>query len=192
MKRSAFHRILLFVLAFGASGSLHAARALRGVAASEGLVVDGRKAAAGEAVPFGKTLSSGDAPADVRLPGVAAFRLAPRTVLRLLRDNAGGVRLALERGGVLSVVRKGSRYAVRTPVAAAAVRGTVFDVQVESPTKTYSCLCEGHYKLTTKETTRDVVSQGHTAYRVTDQAGEKAGLEHHTDEDIAALKALLK
>ncbi len=157
------------------------------------LTADDKPVAAGQTLRWGQTLSTGEAPADVRLPGIAAFRLRPASRLRLARDKNGAVRLILEKGGLLSVVRKGSRYSVRTPQAVAAVRGTVFYMQMEPGDKLYTCLCRGRYTLTSADKVRDIQSKGHKGLEVA--KGEKdaeAGLLYHTDEEIAELQDALK
>lgn len=162
------------------------------VAAGE-MTVDGAPAEAGQKIRWGQTIATGGAPADVRLPGFAAFRMSPKTVLRLALSKTGGVRVLLEKGGVLSAVKKGAQYQVRTPLAVAAVRGTVFQVQMEKDEKTYSCLCEGKYSLTVgKKPPREVSSKGHTASLLSKEDEREAGLLHHDDADVAAVKALLK
>jgi hypothetical protein len=183
----------LALLLPAAASAAPAYKKLVPVAAGGAFTADGQKTADGQPLRWGQTLATGNTAADVRIPGVASFRMTPKTVVRLGWTRAGGVQLFLQKGGVLSVVRKGRKYAVRTPVAAAAVRGTVFHVQVESQEKTYSCLCEGQYELTVgRGRKRNVKSKGHTASFLTLEADEGAGLLHHTDEDIAALKELSK
>jgi hypothetical protein len=132
-----------------------------------------------------------DGGAVIRIPGKAAFRLKPGSVLTVTRWKKGFL-LRLDRGGILSAVRKGTPYAVRTPTAVAAVRGTVFHVQVESPEKTYSCLCRGRYIVTTKAGDREVKADDHKAAVYTDKADQPAGLLYHSDEEIPPLEDLLK
>lgn len=161
------------------------------VVAGGTLKADGQPAA--EQLRWGQTLATGSEPADVRIPGVAAFRMGPKSVLRMGWTRAGGVQLFLEKGGVLSAVRKRQKFTVRTSVAAATVRGTVFHTQIESPEQTYSCLCEGRYELTVgRARKREVKAEGHTAALVSIPEDGDAGLRHHTDDDVEALKELLK
>lgn len=94
---------------------------------------------------------------------------------------------------------KGRRFAVRTPSAVAAVRGTEFYVDAEKAS-TYICVCEGKIEALPDQTKKkglDLVSpheHRHNAWtlrRAPDGGflSEKAPMRGHTDEELASLRA---
>lgn len=186
MRPIAIAALLLFTAAAQAKEAQP--QAVRGT-----LTADGTAVAEGQTLRWGQTLATRSDPAIVKLPGIAAFRMGPRTSLRLVRTKTGGVRVFLDGGGLLSAVKKGNQYEVRTAVAAAAVRGTVFHMQVVSEEKTYACLCEGRYDLTAgRAPAREISSKEHTASYASAGALDQAAMLYHDDDEIADLKELLK
>ena len=81
------------------------------------------------------------------------------TRVRLATPPAGGaqVRIDHEQGFVWAKVEKLSagkdRFEVKTPTAVAGVRGTAFSSVVESPDKSWFCVCEGRVQVTSGEQT---------------------------------------
>lgn len=110
--------------------------------------------------------------------------------------RAAGV--SLGRGSLLSSLPglKGRGFAVATKTAVAAVRGTDFYVSVKGPRETYVCACEGRLEISggAKDAPRPLKGTHHTARRYSrGRSGLEdgdAGMEGHTDEELAALHAL--
>lgn len=160
----------------------------------------------GELTAGGKALQAGDAlpDAEVRLEsGTATLamdggrfllkgpaRLTPRkTVFRL------------EFGSLLSVLerRAGRRFAVRTPTAVAAVRGTDFFVEVRPKSEADVCICRGAIEVTAKGMKAlPMTSENHLLYRFAQSASrtsvdrKPAGARlGHNDAELDALRKLL-
>ncbi len=103
----------------------------------------------------------------------------------------------LELGALLSALKHGGRrFSVRTPTAVAAVRGTDFFVQVGPKKEVDVCICNGALSVKGKGMdTLPMASQNHLNYRFwpvkSGTAREKSPRIGHTDEELAALRALL-
>jgi hypothetical protein len=145
---------------------------------------DGRPLAAGDRVPSGAKIELTEgARANIVIGDRAVLHLKDGAVLVPARLRAG-IELRLLRGGLLSRVTPGTRFSVETPTAVAAVRGTTFYVQAESPEKTYICLCQGHLHVSARDAAKDLVSDNHTAVRAGPGAIEAAGMGHHTGHEL--------
>ncbi len=153
---------------------------------------DGRPVKAGAAVRPGQLLAAAEgASADLRLGKGAVVRLMPGAEAAAVREG-GGVLVRLQKGGLLSLVKTGDKFKVKTPVTAASVRGTVFYVQVDSPQKTYVCICRGRLGLETGRLSGTLTATHHHAVDVTLDGGGRmvpGTMRGHTDEDIASLRS---
>ncbi|CAD7840254.1 hypothetical protein S1OALGB6SA_1941 [Olavius algarvensis spirochete endosymbiont] len=103
--------------------------------------------------------------------------------------------------GALSVIQSKARFLsgnkawlVQTPNVAAAVRGTLYYVKVESPDSVYFCLCNGkiHLEGADEGENLDYEATHHKAVRYTRNPEGKvelseAAMLYHTDEDIESL-----
>ncbi|MBI5595727.1 MAG: FecR domain-containing protein [Elusimicrobia bacterium] len=118
---------------------------VRVLSVSGGVLTSGGKpAAAGTVVADGAELRLDAGHAVLDFGGEGKVQLDGPAVLAV-----GGRRLTLSGGGLLSVLpRLKGRYAVATPVAVAAVRGTEFYIAVRKDGGTYLCLCEGAVEVT--------------------------------------------
>lgn len=163
------------------------------------VTLDGRPAEIGAAVAPGSLLATGaGAYCEVRFADRNLLRLEPGT--RVSVDPQAGVTL---RQGALALVLyrlramlpRGRRFTVRTPVAVAGVRGTVFYVKVESPESTYLCGCNGslHFQGIEGGRVRKVRAAHHQAFRFRRTPGgitsEEAGMLYHDDQGVDALAA---
>ncbi len=179
-------------LAFGAASLfLKPEPSVRVAALSGEISSNGRPLALGDRLPTGAVVETAPgAWALLRLDRRAAVRLKDGGRLTLTRLK-GEVELRLERGSLFSHVRHGTPFSVLTPAVAASVRGTTFYVQVDSPDKTYLCLCEGRLRVTAPGLLRDLETQHHEALRVTRDGAAAtaaaAGMEGHTAEEGASL-----
>jgi hypothetical protein len=161
----------------------------------------------GELTAGGRVLAVGDdapagAPLRLSSGGVAVLRFEGGAVMlkgpAVFTPKASGFSLSV--GGILSVLRHSrKRWTVGTPTAVAAVRGTEFFVHVRTEGGTYICLCSGALDVTPpgKPKARPVrmKSTHHSALMFTNDNGmlskDAAGLEEHSDEELAELRAVL-
>lgn len=170
-----------------------------------------------DAAPFAVVAAlSGSAEADDRplVPGQpikvgSSIKTAPGTVLEIrFGDNAiaklkdeseatlnaqdGRIQVALSRGWIMSMVKKGSDYAVLTPLAEARALGTVFFVRAGQDGRAYMCICQGRIAVNGRGGfTRTMEAPAHAAMGL---LGEGEGvretpetLRYHADEDGASL-----
>jgi len=157
---------------------------------------DGRALRAGDRLRPGARLKLGPgARADVRLASRAVFRLAPGSDATVARAGKGYF-LRLEEGGILSVVKTGTRYKVQTPLASATALGTVFYVGAPAPRQTYACACAGRIHLEAPGFSESLEAEHHKAVVLEGVGGvaraASGPMIEHTDGDIAALSAHLK
>jgi len=103
--------------------------------------------------------------------------------------------------GALAVIQSKARFlsgnknwVVQTPNVAAAVRGTLYYVKVESSDSVYFCLCNGKIRLegANEGENLDYEAEHHKAVRyirnsVGEVALEEAPMLYHSDEDMEAL-----
>lgn len=81
------------------------------------------------------------------------LNIGPLSRVRIARPPAGGARIRVDhkQGFVWAKVEKLSasdnRFEVHTPTAVAGVRGTAFSSVVESPEKSWFCVCEGQVQV---------------------------------------------
>jgi hypothetical protein len=182
----------LMALIGAAAYFLNAAPAARVADLAGEVTVDGRRLAAGDAVPAGAAVETAagawvnlrlDRRAVVRLKDAAGTAPGARLVLSGLK---GPVSLRLERGALFSHVRTGTAFRVATPLAVAAVRGTVFYMQAE-PERTYLCLCRGKIHVEGPAGARDLATEHHAALWAGPSSLEEAPMLGHTDDEAALL-----
>lgn len=168
----------------------------------EGTVtLDGVKAALGDIVKQGATITTGDASAcEIVFRDRNIIRVSAKTTARFdLSTTAKSI--DLERGIVSQVLKNlevnpaGDSFTVRTASAALGVRGTSFCINA-APAWTYVCACNGTLHLSDADgkNAMDLSSPHHKAvkYRPAKGGGFEvvpAGLEYHTDADVEALAA---
>lgn len=156
--------------------------------------VEGHSVAPGAVIKLGETIEASRGKTDFRLASRVVFRLNEGARVVVLRRD-GRLLVRLSRGAILSVVKRGTPYAVESPVAVAAVRGTVFYMSVDSPQKTSVCVCEGHVQVHALDKTEEVVATHHTAasWRRDGAAAVKGppGDLDHSDRDVETLRGML-
>jgi hypothetical protein len=104
--------------------------------------VNGQPAKIGQIINNGDIVETGnESYLEAKFGKQSAFRI--REVSRVVFNIADHISLSVEKGKVLNILEKKSRYEVRTPSAVAAVRGTIFFVSVIDDNKTYFCACNG-------------------------------------------------
>ncbi len=99
---------------------------------------------------FAKTGKDGQA--IVSLPDGSRFKMKPETELTV-ESGAEGVVLKLERGGVLSQVRKqigAKRFVIRTKSVVMGVRGTEFFASSSKKGDVWMCVHEGAVEITSE------------------------------------------
>ncbi|HMX42424.1 MAG TPA: FecR domain-containing protein [Elusimicrobiota bacterium] len=187
-----------------AAGALIVVGLFRGFSTSQGrlevlgssgeITAEGRSVSTGATINLGETIEATRGKTDFRLASRVVFRLNEGArVVVLRRDGRFVVRLS--RGAILSVVKHGTPYAVESPVAVAAVRGTAFYMSVDSPQKTSVCVCEGRVQVHALDKTEEVVATHHTAasWRRDGDAAVKGppGALDHSDRDVETLRGFL-
>jgi len=96
----------------------------------------------GQQIKDGDIIKTGDkAILETRFGKQSGFRVRENS--ELVYNEGERILLDVKQGTVMSIIEKNRPYSVRTPSAVAAVRGTIFFVDVLSPDSTYSCACNG-------------------------------------------------
>lgn len=198
-----FFLILISVVA-GPGGTAFAASSQGEISYLEGQVtVDNVPAAIGDAVPLGATIRT----AAVSLCEIVfreknILRLGDQTTFVFNPSNLQ-VGSDLQKGALTLVLKNlvtgaagDHSFFVRTPTAAAGVRGTSFFVKVEDANTTYICMCNGAATIDggADPAGFDLESSHHAAYRLSTSGRgatsvSKAPLLYHTDEDMEGLAA---
>jgi ferric-dicitrate binding protein FerR (iron transport regulator) len=158
------------------------------------LQADGRDVRAGGRIRPGQRLATGEGgQADIRLASRAVLRLKAHSEAVIEREQKGFL-VRLAKGGLLSQVKTGTPFSVQTPLAAAAVRGTVFYIQTDAPNHTYACICSGRFHLEAAGFSEDREAEHHQALVLTARDGKvrtaPGALIGHSDDDVQALQAL--
>jgi ferric-dicitrate binding protein FerR (iron transport regulator) len=142
---------------------------LEGEVLLEGAAAEiGAEVAAGAAIRTG-----GESYCEVVFNRRNIFRIEQNSLVVINIEQARGS-IDLQQGSLAAVFQKlaslgrgAEAFAVRTPLAVAGIRGTVFYVRIEDPDRTYVCTCNGQIRLGDAEGGRAlaVSSTNHKAYR---------------------------
>jgi ferric-dicitrate binding protein FerR (iron transport regulator) len=164
------------------------------VRATGPVLADGRRVNAGGSVRTGQRLVVPDgAEADFLFASRIAFRLSPGSEAVAVR-NGSGLEIQLKHGGVLNVVKPGTRFSVKSPLVQAQALGTVFYVRAQ-PETAYICLCAGRIDLEAPGFVQSLSADTHSALYVMpgpSGAETKPGpMVYHTDQDIRSLSTRL-
>jgi hypothetical protein len=194
--------LLVCLAAFAALGGSAFAAASQGeITYMEGQVtIDRVPASIGDLVPLGAT---------VRTEKLSQCEIVfrQRNILRLAEEtalvfNPGNLQTGSSlQKGALSLVLKNlvpgasgdHSFFVRTPTAAAGVRGTSFFMKVEDAHTTYVCLCNGAIALSdgSPPGRTPVEAAHHASWRIIEDRGAttviKAPMLYHTDADMEGL-----
>jgi len=196
-----FAFLVLATVFLALPGAVFAAASQGAITYLEGVVtIDAAPASIGDVVPSGATVKTDkDSLCEITFRERNVIRLGEQTSLVF---NPGNLQVgSVLRQGSLTLVLKnlvsGSAgdhsFYVRTPTAAAGVRGTSFFMKVEDPSTTYVCLCNGVLRLDDGTLVKgmDIEAAHHDSYRVTDKDGsvsiDKAPMLYHTDQDMETL-----
>lgn len=105
------------------------------------------------------------------------------------------------KNGFLGIIIKNKKniqdFRVVTPTVTASVRGTVLFLGTETPTSTYTCICNGviHYHAAGRPKAERHAAAHHKGITYAEKAGlvfdTPAGLKYHSDEDIEALAKII-
>ncbi|HVO40740.1 MAG TPA: FecR family protein [Spirochaetia bacterium] len=190
----AFLCAVVLVLAGALGFSQGAAPALSYVDGT--VTIDGAAASVGDAVRYGAVVRTAAASsAEIEFNGRNAIRLSENTTLvfnpRNLQTGSelrqGGLAFVLKG---LSTATAGPSFLVRTPSAVAGVRGTSFFMQVESPTSTYVCSCNGAVQVldASGRVAKELAASHHKAVRISDTGSGPQTTDaprlYHTDADL--------
>lgn len=121
--------------------------------------------------------------------------LGPQTGVQLRENsiaevyyNPVGWQLNVQRGAVLNLVERGTRYHLTSPSAVVAVRGTIYYTHVYSNTEQYICTCNGTIEIDYGNEIKTVSSSHHTPYLVEgDESSaiiQKDVMKEHNDVQI--------
>ena len=106
------------------------------------VTINGQSAKIGQKINDGDVVETGvESYLEAKFQKQSAFRI--REESRVVFNIDTDVTLSVEKGKVLNILEKRSRYLVRTPSAVAAVRGTIFFTSVINENKSYFCACNG-------------------------------------------------
>ncbi len=161
------------------------------VSAVGGVAVDGRAAAEGSGIEYGREITAGDdGEAVVRIGRSGGFKLSRGGRARVFTHD-DGIEVVLDSGWLLSAVRTGARYRVKTPRSLVAALGTDFIVKVRE-SRAYVCICRGRINLSGDFTERELASERHGALAEPDfPPGGAVGMQGHSDADIAELRGMI-
>lgn len=154
------------------------------------ILVNSKKARVGQVVKTGDTLKTGsESYLDVRLSSNTGFRIKEESVLIVNLESLEKVRLESTKGSILSLVRKGVDYEVKTPTATAAVRGTIFFMEQMATGETSFCTCNGHVEFSNVKNEKMSLIASHHKAGAFDEKGEffEQGMANHTDTEIFEL-----
>ncbi|MEW5733435.1 MAG: FecR domain-containing protein [Thermodesulfobacteriota bacterium] len=208
MRRSALALGFLYAsLLFCAQVNPAHARAPRAVVriATGQVSINGKPAFAGDAVTDGALLETGKGSFCVIIfdqKNTIAVSADTRVTLALAGKEKA---LDIAKGAVASLVRGLARisggtayaYTVKTPTAICGVRGTAFFVKVESPKKTYVCLCNGSLELSAASggKVEQLTANHHKAFWVTEKGASiiisSALPDFHTDGEMESLATVI-
>lgn len=121
------------------------------------------------------------------------FRAAVKlTDARVTVQSAGtALEFDLRSGSLMSSVRHGGKFRVKTPLAAASVRGTEFFVYTGAD-GSYICACRGRIAVESGAASGELASEAHSAMILKAAAQiEPDTLRLHSDDDVAFVTALL-
>jgi len=162
--------------------------------------VNGKAAAPGMQLSQGDTIRADrESLISVRLSDGTGVAVKNETVVVLetfipqKKKSAAEYSVMVLKGYILAIVKKGNEFHVKTPSSTAAVRGTVLFARADDA-GTYHCTCTGHVEHTTKGGAARSVEATHHKGIMVDTSGRinEAGMEDHTDEEIASLVTLLR
>ncbi len=132
---------------------------------------------------------------EVWLSDRVLIKVKPNSNL-FVRSTPNGFDVHLDRGGAISLVKTGTRYAVITPILKTKALGTGFFVETDEPNETYVCICTGHIVLSGANFSQDLEATHHKAVvttKVNSEINARAGsLQDHTDDEVAALASHFK
>lgn len=152
--------------------------------------LNSKKASRDDTVQFGDIIETGkNSTCEIIFLEKNLIMVAENTRL-VYRIRPGDSLVELSGGGMGTILRKKllfKEFVIKTPTVAAAVRGTIFYIGVESPDKTYACVCNGkiHFKPEGADKEELIQASHHAANYYTREQGkiriEKAGLKYHSD-----------
>ena len=109
---------------------------------------------------------------------------------RVVFNISDKIVLNVQKGKVLNILEKKSKYTVKTPTAVAAVRGTIFFASVLDEKRTYFCACNGTIAIEDNQHKElNKLSSSHHMPNIyeleNDDVGiSDAGMQEHTDLEI--------
>lgn len=188
----------ILVLAFAGEAGAQAVKTGQVAFLDGDVTVDGKEAQIGQTIRRGATIQTGPASVCEITWGNENIVQIQEKTLAILDVGSFTPGIRLESGSVAAVMnrvdavsRRGT-FRVKTPSAAAGVRGTVFFVKVEDRSNTYVCACYGAVGVTPPLGAQtELAANRHIARRFT-RAGlasrsVPAGLLYHDDRSIDAL-----
>jgi len=161
--------------------------------------VNGKTASIDQVVKDGDTLVTGkEGKCDIVFSGKNIIRLFDNTKTTLSLDKEKKL-VEILKGTLATMVNnlsgndKSYAYTVKTPIAIAGVRGTVFFVKVEDPENSYICLCNGKMDVIPMGdcTPEHLTAKHHNALSMTVNGktikSSPAKMLYHTDRELESM-----
>ncbi len=157
------------------------------------VLINGAPSKANAALHIGDTLTTGPAAqVEIHFGEQGLARLGENAELKLVQ-NRRIYALELNQGSLLSVLKSGTDYRVKSLSTVASVRGTIFFMRTYPDRhSTYVCACKGTLFMTISGVDRELVANNHKALIIEESEFEihlvDAALFHHTDAQIKDLE----
>jgi len=137
------------------------------------VTVDNIQATLGQQVNSGsKIVTAKESVAEVKIGEETGVRIREESEVIIYLSSAGW-EVQLVKGAALNIVKKGTKYAMRSPAAVAAVRGTIFYAHAYDDSTTYICTCNGKVDiLSENQVLKNVSFAHHEGYNVLQTAKE--------------------
>lgn len=144
---------------------------------------------------FGYTIQDGDILETSSKSYIEAYfgkqsAVRVREESRVVFNISDEIVIDVQKGKVLNILEKKSKYSVRTPSAVAAIRGTIFFANVLDEKRTYFCACNGTISLEDSQQNQlTQLSSSHHMPNITELDNGEVGLSaaemmDHTDLEI--------
>jgi hypothetical protein len=151
--------------------------------------VNNKPAKLGQIIPTDALITTGkESYAEIRMGAQAGIQVRENSKVQISLGQKGWD-VVSHKGAALSLVRKGSKYRLRSPAAVMAVRGTIFYVNTYNDSTQYICTCNGTVDINHDNvTSKSVSASHHEGYSVvkteTGHVLEPTAMKEHDDLQI--------
>ena len=201
MKRKIICSIFILILLFSISCKKESVTNTNGVILTYAgnVLINSKAAKRGTIIKFGDVITTqANSSCEIIVAEKNIFRLGANSKM-IFNISKTQNSIDLKKGWLSGVSKKKftsqGEFFVNTPTAVAGVRGTAFCLKIESPKKTYFCVCNGVINLkTSNNDQRETISAAHHAARryIRDDDGNirvdtNQTLDYHTDKTLEKL-----